>query len=250
MSAKRATVVLALTAALALWSPPAQARVPHGGGGRPGGAHAVPRGGGSPGHPGGGVARARHPRAGTGGYGYASRAYRGYGGRYRPSYGYAPYYRYGGYYRPYYYGGYGYYGYYGPYASLSFGFGWPYGYGYGYGGAWPYGWVSSPPVVADAAPFYGYDAPPEGYVEPQEAPPPDTASARDAGRVRLEVRPDDASVYVDDQFRGTAAEARFLTLPPGRHVIELVRPGFTLVRREVEVVTGETSDVLVELHRP
>ena len=71
-----------------------------------------------------------------------------------------------------------------------------------------------------------------------------------SGRVRLEVRPDDASVYVDDEFRGTAREARIMNLPPGRHRIELVRPGFAVERRELLVVTGESQDVLVELLRP
>jgi hypothetical protein len=33
-------------------------------------------------------------------------------------------------------------------------------------------------------------------------------------------------------------------------VIELVRPGFEVARHEVDVVRGETSDVLVELRRP
>jgi hypothetical protein len=64
------------------------------------------------------------------------------------------------------------------------------------------------------------------------------------------VRPEDASVYVDDDFCGSAAEARFLTLAPGRHTIELVRPGFGVARREADVVTDETVDVLVELQRP
>ena len=49
--------------------------------------------------------------------------------------------------------------------------------------------------------------------------------------MRLEVRPEDASVYVDDRFRGTAREARSLRLNPGRHTIELVRPGFAVERR-------------------
>jgi hypothetical protein len=57
-------------------------------------------------------------------------------------------------------------------------------------------------------------------------------------------------VYVDDEFRGTAREARIMRLPPGRHVIELVRPGFATERREVTVVSGESQDVLVELLRP
>jgi hypothetical protein len=68
--------------------------------------------------------------------------------------------------------------------------------------------------------------------------------------VRLEVRPDDASVYVDDEFWGNARETKFLTLRSGPHAIEMVRPGFVTARREVEVVKGETSDVLVELERP
>ena len=63
-------------------------------------------------------------------------------------------------------------------------------------------------------------------------------------------RPDDASVYVDDEFRGTAADARQLTLAPGRHKIELVRPGFGIERHEVEIVKGERTDLLVELQRP
>jgi hypothetical protein len=263
MTAKQATVTLALTAALALAGQPARARGSHqgggghsggghSGGGYSGGGHAVPRGGGggygspgyhpggggghgSPGYyPGGGMAAARHPQAGTGGYGY------GYG--YRPYYGghYRPYY--GGYYRPY-YGGYygGYYGYW-PYTSASFYFGWP---SY-YSSWWPYASVSY------YAPTYGYR-----YDDPAAPPASDASrpygdsrtdvSDRDAGRVRLEVRPEDASVYVDDAFRGNGRETKFLTLRPGPHVIELVRPGFAIARREVEVVRGETRDVLVEL---
>jgi hypothetical protein len=41
-----------------------------------------------------------------------------------------------------------------------------------------------------------------------------------------------------------------MNLPPGRHIIELVRPGFPIARREVTVVAGESQDVLVELLRP
>jgi hypothetical protein len=55
---------------------------------------------------------------------------------------------------------------------------------------------------------------------------------------------------VDDAFRGNGRETKFLTLPSGPHSIELVRPGFETARREVEVVRGETRDVLVELRHP
>jgi hypothetical protein len=64
------------------------------------------------------------------------------------------------------------------------------------------------------------------------------------------VRPEDTSVYVDDEFRGSAREARVLALPPGRHTIELVRPGYVTERREMEIVDGESHDVLVEMQRP
>jgi len=64
------------------------------------------------------------------------------------------------------------------------------------------------------------------------------------------VRPEDASVYVDDEFWGNGRETKYLTLRSGRHSIELVRPGFEVARREVDVVRGDTIDVLVELRNP
>jgi PEGA domain-containing protein len=253
MATRRATVILAFSAALALAAQPALAQ--HGGhgggGGHSGGGgagRAVPRGGGGyhgggGGYHGGG-AQARHPQAGTGSY------YHGYhGGYYGGHYGHYPYYGHGHY--PYY--GYGYY----PYYGSSFYFGLSFGSPYYYSGWWPYAGYGYSPGYAPYG-SYGYDAP--------EGPPPGggqgeapyrsdrTCSALrgnggESGRVRLEVRPEDASVYVDDEFCGNAREARFLTLPPGRHSIELVRPEFEVARREADVVTGQTADVLVELQQ-
>ncbi len=237
MSANRA-VILALTAATALAGQPllgqasrrgggghSQGGMRPGGGGRPAGAHATPRGG-APARPGygprGSVATARHPRAGTGAYSYGPR----YGGHYRPYYGRS----YGGYYRPYWYG--------------SYSWGWPY-----YSSPWwPYGY-DSPSVYVS---YYSSPAEPPA-VRPEAGAyvaPPRLDSSRDTGRIRLEVRPEDASVYVDDEFWGNARETKFLTLRSGRHSIEIVRPGFGVVRREVDVVRAETIDVLVELERP
>jgi hypothetical protein len=70
------------------------------------------------------------------------------------------------------------------------------------------------------------------------------------GRLRLTVRPDDASVYVDGAFRGSAREASELQLAPGRHRIEVVRPGYRTVDREVDVAPNDTTDLSVELERP
>jgi len=136
----------------------------------------------------------------------------------------------GGYYRPYYR----------PYFYGSLSFGWP------YYGVWPY--------YGDGYSYYpgysvGYDAPApsSGYYEDDALETAPRDADRDTGRIRLEVRPDDASVYVDDEFRGTARETRSLTLPAGRHRIELVRPGYATERREVDVASGERRDVLVEM---
>jgi hypothetical protein len=70
------------------------------------------------------------------------------------------------------------------------------------------------------------------------------------GRLKLSVRPDDASIYVDGAFRGSAREASSLKVAPGRHRIEVVRPGYRTVEREVDVAPGETTDVTIELERP
>jgi hypothetical protein len=190
------------------------------------------------------VAERRRPRAGTGsgGYGYYHRP--SPGGYYRPYYGgrHRPYY--GGYYRPYSR----------PYFYGSLSFSWP------YYSAWPY-YSTRPYYLGGYSYDPGYDVgyyapyPADGryYDDPSEARNRDAdlspESDRDSGRIRLEVRPEDTSVYVDDAFRGTAREARALTLPPGRHTIELVRPGYATERREVEVVTGGSRDVLVEMQR-
>jgi hypothetical protein len=192
-------------------------------------------------YPGGGASYARHPRGGTGAYGYGYG--HGHGGYYghRGYYGYRPYY---GYYRPYYYGGYWpYYGAYYPYYSpwyASFSWGWPYYAGPGFSVGLSYGPVS---VAGSYAPAPSYSVgSPERAASGSRAEP-----EGDWGRIRLEVRPEDASVYVDDSFRGTAREARSLRLTPGRHTIELARPGFAVERREVEVLEGESQDVLVEM---
>jgi len=237
---KRATVTLALSAALILAGQPAQAQGSRhgggrhpGGGGHYGGSYAVPRGGGY----GGGMAQGRHPRAGTGGYGYGYHHYPYYGGGH-----YRPYYN--GYYGHY---GYGYgYGYYRPYSSFYFGFGWPYGYA---GWGWPYGGGGYYPSYSYAP--YGYEAPParepeRSYDDRYSSERP-AESDHDTGRVRLDVAPGDASVYVDDAFWGNAREARQMTLRSGHHSIEVVRPGFETARHEVEVARGETSELRIDL---
>ena len=70
------------------------------------------------------------------------------------------------------------------------------------------------------------------------------------GRLELSIRPEDASVYVDGAFRGSAREASTLRLAPGRHRIEIVRPGYKTLEREVEVAPGQPTASKVELEKP
>lgn len=71
----------------------------------------------------------------------------------------------------------------------------------------------------------------------------------DMGSLRLDVRPEDASVYVDGDFKGSARQMRALSLPAGPHRVEIVRPGYRTVEREVEIRPGHTTDLDVELER-
>jgi PEGA domain-containing protein len=71
----------------------------------------------------------------------------------------------------------------------------------------------------------------------------------DDGVLRLDIRPGDASIYVDGGFRGTARDLDRLRLAAGRHRVEMVRPGYRTVERDVEIRSGETTDLRVELDR-
>jgi hypothetical protein len=77
----------------------------------------------------------------------------------------------------------------------------------------------------------------------------DGRSAGDQGTLRLDVQPADASVYVDGDFKGTARQLGTLSLPGGRHRIEIVRPGYRTVEREVEIRPGDSAELNVDLDR-
>lgn len=71
------------------------------------------------------------------------------------------------------------------------------------------------------------------------------------GRIAFSVWPADAVVYLDGHFLGAADELAHvsagLIVEPGRHTIEIVRPGFVSVQREVEIEAGERLDLDLEL---
>ena len=100
-------------------------------------------------------------------------------------------------------------------------------------------------------------APNDGRYEPGNEPRPsrdradgyDRAESADMGSLRCDVQPPDASVYVDGDFKGTGRQLHALSLPAGRHRVEIVRPGFRTVEREVEIRPGRTTDLGVDLER-
>jgi hypothetical protein len=83
----------------------------------------------------------------------------------------------------------------------------------------------------------------------RDQPGEDDRDDAEAGTVRLDLRPPDASVYVDGEFRGAGRRVESLRLAPGHHRLEIVRPGFHTVDREIDVRPGETTRVQIDLGR-
>jgi hypothetical protein len=90
----------------------------------------------------------------------------------------------------------------------------------------------------------------EDALEDRPAARGDRVPSGERGRLHLNVLPEDASVYVDGQFKGSARQASSLELPAGRHRIEVVRPGFRTDERDFEIETGVIQVLSVELQRP
>jgi hypothetical protein len=67
--------------------------------------------------------------------------------------------------------------------------------------------------------------------------------------LRLRITPQDASVYVDGRFYGTARDSSRLDLAPGRHRVEVVRPGYHTYDNEIEVGGDAPADLEVTLER-
>ncbi len=150
-------------------------------------------------------------------------------------------------------GGYNYRGGYGSHPSffsfyafrprLSLGFGlWM-----GYPIAYPYDDYYTPDVYVTPAPYpsdsYAYQqAPPAAYPE-NEAPQYGDASQQAAGGVSFEITPEDAAVFVDGTYVGTAATfgpaAQPLGLTPGRHRIDIRAAGYRTMTFDADVTAGQ-----------
>jgi hypothetical protein len=84
-------------------------------------------------------------------------------------------------------------------------------------------------------------APPIGLVTDGSAAP---------GLLNLRVTPGDASVYVDGRFVGSASQTGELPLRPGRHRIEIVRPGYRTAERDLAMESGRNETLSLDLARP
>lgn len=73
----------------------------------------------------------------------------------------------------------------------------------------------------------------------------------ESGWLRLDIEPEDASVYLDGRFVGTGRELaglrRGLAVEPGDHHISVVRPGRQPEERDFEVEAGEETELEIEL---
>ena len=82
---------------------------------------------------------------------------------------------------------------------------------------------------------------------------PPARGARAGSALVFDVSPEDAVVYVDDEYEGTAADLNALEnglrVPPGEHVVTVLRPGFHDSIVTVETRAGKSTDVDVELTR-
>lgn len=172
--------------------------------------------------PRGGRSRGDNPRTGTARQRGGSRPTQGYesGRRVYP----APraynnyYYSYPRRSYPYWYGAFGLgYFYYDPYVWR--GNSWAYS-GYGYGSGYGSG---------SAYPAYGYDA----------------------GKLRLQVQPRDAEVYIDGYFSGIVDDfdgrLQGLTLETGGYSVEIVAPGFEPLAFDIRITPGRTTTYRGEL---
>lgn len=79
----------------------------------------------------------------------------------------------------------------------------------------------------------------------------ETAAEDGIGRLRLDVEPSDASVYLDGRFVGTGIDLQRLRqglrLEPGEHRIAVVRPGHKAEEQEFTVAAGEEVELEIEL---
>ena len=147
-----------------------------------------------------------------------------YRSRYRPAYR-GPYYRpsyYGPYYRPYYRSTVGL----GIYIGYPYGY-YPYPYPYSYPPAYTYPYPYPSPYPYGSSVAVAPDDSEPAQVAGRAAEPVQTSAAA-RGTIAIEGAPTDATIYVDGNYAGRAADfgaVQPLSEPAGYHAIEIRAPG-------------------------
>lgn len=87
--------------------------------------------------------------------------------------------------------------------------------------------------------------------EGRSRPSSEQQRREEVGRLYLSLWPDDAAVYLDGHFLGTAGElaqlSAGLVVEPGEHQLEVVHPGYRSSRRTVTVPPGQRVEVKFDL---
>lgn len=72
-----------------------------------------------------------------------------------------------------------------------------------------------------------------------------------SAEVRLQIEPDRAAVFVDDQYAGHAREfgggGRAMLLSPGKHQIKITLPGYQSFETDIEVRANQRYDIKTQL---
>jgi hypothetical protein len=149
-----------------------------------------------------------------------------------------------------------------PRVSLGFGLwmGYPVDY---YGSPYGYAYPSVDPYAYQVAPSYGYPAQPYGSPNPASAYPPSnyppsnypaqqrgpSAGVQRGGEqsapggISFEITPDNATIFVDGTYMGTAGEfgpdAQPLDLTVGRHHVEIRASGYRTMTFDADVRGGQ-----------
>jgi hypothetical protein len=93
------------------------------------------------------------------------------------------------------------------------------------------------------SPYYGY-----GYPGP-----PDPYPLVETGELSIDIRPNDAHVYLDGHLLGLAGEIRHLaalrSVLAGRHVVTASLTGYLTLRREIAVNPGRRTTLRASLQR-
>lgn len=94
-------------------------------------------------------------------------------------------------------------------------------------------------------------APPSAAAPASTGPRQPTVSTEETGRLQFVVEPADATVYLDGRLLGSGEELEALRagliVEPGRHTVEVVRPGYSPQEMTIFVEPGGELDLKVRL---